>query len=581
MDVEVRLLGAVTVCIGGQVADIGHARQRCVLACLALEANRPVRAEQLLERVWADHPPRHGREALAGYLSRLRQVLAGAGQVAIRRQPEGYVLAVDPMVVDVFRFHDLTARARWCADSGQASKLYGRALALWRGEALAGMDTPWLNQTREWLDAQRLAVQLDYYDLALGQGAHSQLVAVLSQQAQAHPLDERLAGYLMLALYRCGRQADALEHYEQVRTRLAEDLGAEPGTDLQKRYMAILRRDPDFDLPAHIMPDDLPVLVSGFNGQSAEPAELPGFSAAPYRVFGEIVRAHRRRLGLTQEELAERTGINVRGIRNLEAGRIHAPRAGTLRVLADVFGLEGADRDRLFTFMLFEQPPVAISQTPQASASGSGIHPSALVGDGWHTTRFAVVVRLDTPGVETYQDWCIVADRDGLDQITSGLTTPHAATSSTGTAAALMVEVRYGARLVRLEQPLPHRSEFTLALPRPLQAGQRHDCGIIIRLDPGQPARPHYVLTASRPCELFTLRVRFHPDRPPRWVRRVNGEPVRMLDIVAPRTEPLTVDPVGEISTDFERPVMHLAYGAQWQSVDTPTDSKKAEPNIK
>jgi transcriptional regulator with XRE-family HTH domain len=284
-------------------------------------------------------------------------------------------------------------------------------------------------------------------------------------------------------------------------------------------------------------------------------------------VFGEIMRGHRRRLGLTQEELAERTGISVRGIRNLEAGRIHAPRAGTLRVLADAFELEAADRDRLFTFTLVEQPSDAVSLAPGTHASGLGPPPSAPAGDGWHTARFAVLVRLDTAGVETYQDWKIIADRDGLDRITLGLTIP---VTSDVSVPALTVDVRYGGRLLRHEQPLPHRSQFILALPQPLQSGQSHDCGIITRLAPGQPMRPHYVLTATRPCEQFTLRVRFHPDNLPQWVRRVCGEPVRMMDIVAPGTEPLAVDAVGEIHTQFERPTMYLAHGAQWQPADAP-----------
>ena len=284
-------------------------------------------------------------------------------------------------------------------------------------------------------------------------------------------------------------------------------------------------------------------------------------------MLGEMMRGHRRRLGLTQDELAERTGISVRGIRNLEAGRIHAPRPGTLRVLADAFELAGAERDRLFTFTAVQERHREADGTAQTQPSGLGRDPSRLPGDGWHTARFTVLVRLDTPGVETYQDWRIIADRDGLDQITLGLTTPI---TSTDPAPMSTVDVRYGAGLLRQEQPLPNRFEFTLALPRPLQAGQSHDCGIIVRLDPGQSMRPHYVLTATRPCERFTLRVRFHRDRLPRWVRRVCGEPVRMIDIVRPGTEPLAVDAFGEIYTEFYQPTMYLAYGAQWQPIDTP-----------
>lgn len=219
--------------------------------------------------------------------------------------------------------------------------------------------------------------------------------------------------------------------------------------------------------------------------------------------------------------------------------------------------------------------PSAVDFPSEGMMPGPDLHPSPISGDGWHAARFAVLVRLDTPGVETYQDWRIVADRDGLDQITPGVTTPRPSTASSVSGSSvsgpgLMVEVRYGARLLRHEQPLPHRSQFTLVLPRPLQAGQSHDCGIIVRLDPGQSMRSHYVLTATRPCEQFTLRVRFRPDRLPRWVRRVCGEPVRMLDIVAPGTEPLDLDAVGEIYTEFDRPTMYLAYGVQWQPADDP-----------
>jgi hypothetical protein len=227
-------------------------------------------------------------------------------------------------------------------------------------------------------------------------------------------------------------------------------------------------------------------------------------------------------------------------------------------------------------------PPSAASPAP---AAGLDPHPSRTAGGSWHAARFAVLVRLDTPGVETYQDWRITADLDGLDQITLGVTTPHpaAAASVSGSCVpgscvpgpGLMVEVRYGARLLRHENPLPNRSQFTLILPRPLRAGQSHDCGIIVRLDPGQPMRPHYVLTATRPCQLFTLRVRFPPDRLPRWVRRVCGEPVRTLDIVAPGTQPLAVDEAGEIYTEFDQPTMYLAYGVQWQPADDPAGSQR------
>jgi hypothetical protein len=213
----------------------------------------------------------------------------------------------------------------------------------------------------------------------------------------------------------------------------------------------------------------------------------------------------------------------------------------------------------------------AVDLPPEDTPAGLDPHTSPVSGDGWHRARFAVLVRLDTPVVETYQDWRIVADRDGLDQITLGVNTPRPSIASSVSGPGLTVEVRYGARLLHQEQPLPYRSQFTLVLPRALRAGQSHDCGIVVRLDSGQSMRSHYVLTATRPCQQFALRVRFHPDRLPRWVRRVSGEPVRMLDVVAPGTEPLAVDAVGEIYTEFDQPTMYLAYGAQWQPADDPT----------
>ncbi len=233
----------------------------------------------------------------------------------------------------------------------------------------------------------------------------------------------------------------------------------------------------------------------------------------------------------------------------------------------------GGDQDEVDRWVAARRRIAAATPASAAEMPAEGVlarSESPLSSDGWHVARFAVLVRLDTPGVETYQDWRIVADRDGLDQITPGVTTPLASALSAVSAPGLMVEVRYGARLVRHDQPLPSRSQFTLVLPRPLRAGQSHDCGIIVRLDPNESMRSHYVLTAVRPYGQFTLRVRFHPDRPPRWVRRVCGEPVRTLDVVAPGNEPFELDPVGEIYTEFDQPTMYLAYGAQWQLADDP-----------
>jgi DNA-binding SARP family transcriptional activator len=244
MGVEFRLLGDLEARVDGQVVDIGHARQRSVLAVLLVGADRTAPVEQILDRVWSERLPQRARSALSGYVSRLRQLLAGADDVRITRQAGGYRLAVDPLAVDLHRFRHLITRARAAGDAEHALELFDEALGLWRGEAFAALDTPWLNGMRTALDAERLAAELDRNDLALRWGRHRELEGVLTDLALAHPLNERLAAQLMLAEYRGGRQADALHRYEQLRVRLADELGANPSPPLRRLHRQILTADP-------------------------------------------------------------------------------------------------------------------------------------------------------------------------------------------------------------------------------------------------------------------------------------------------------------------------------------------------
>jgi DNA-binding SARP family transcriptional activator len=250
MVVEFRLLGDVEVRVDGHVVDVGHARQRGVLATLLVEANRPVPVGVLLDRVWADRLPQRARNALSGYVSRLRRLLADADDVAIGRQGGGYRLSVDPMAVDVHRFRHLIGEARAAADDDEAVRLFEQALGLWRGEAFGMLSTPWLDAVRVSLEAARLAAELDRNDLALRRGCHAAIEDELWARSAAYPQHERLAGQLMLALYRCGRQADALHRYERLRRGLAEDLGADPSPPLQRLHHQILTADPALALPA-------------------------------------------------------------------------------------------------------------------------------------------------------------------------------------------------------------------------------------------------------------------------------------------------------------------------------------------
>ncbi len=245
MTVEFRLLGAVEAQVDGRRLDIGHARQRCVLAALLVDVNQPITLEQLVDRVWSDRAPYSARNSLATYVSRLRHLLANAAGVAISRRPGGYVLETDALSVDVHRFRHWAAQARATADPGEATVLFDRCLDIWGGEPFASLDTAWINDLRGALVAERLAVVLDRNDVALRAGRHGELLGELTAALAVHPLDERLAGQLMLAQYRSGRQADALGTYRQLRQRLVEELGVDPGPALQAVHQQILAGDTD------------------------------------------------------------------------------------------------------------------------------------------------------------------------------------------------------------------------------------------------------------------------------------------------------------------------------------------------
>ncbi|WP_234834677.1 BTAD domain-containing putative transcriptional regulator [Mycolicibacterium stellerae] len=241
--VEFRILGDVEARADGQRLDIGPARQRCVLLALLVDVNRPVPTDQLIERVWSDELPHRARNSLAGYLSRLRQVIAQHG-VQIARQSGGYVLTADPSSIDLHCFRELTVKARAATDPADADGLFEKALAMWRGVPFASLDTPWVNDVRTALEAEHLAVIFDRNDSGLRVGRHGELLAQLAAMAADHPLDERLAGQLMLAQFRCGRQADALETFRAMRERLVEELGTDPGPALRQVHQQILDGDP-------------------------------------------------------------------------------------------------------------------------------------------------------------------------------------------------------------------------------------------------------------------------------------------------------------------------------------------------
>ena len=279
MTTEVRVLGDVGVLVDGRAVGIGAARQRCVLAVLVAEANRVVTVDRLADRVWCPgRAPKDPGGVVRTYISRLRRALAVVEGVALVHQSAGYEVVVDERCVDLYRFRSLLARARSANRDDQAAALMQEALGLWRGEPFAGLDTPWLNEVRESLVVQRQAARLDLIDVQLRLGRHTELLAELVEHVAAHPLDERVAGQMMLALYRSGRQADALAQYQRIRTLLADELGADPGPALRDLHQRMLTTSPALITPASrpassppvVIPRQLPAAPRGFIGRARE-----------------------------------------------------------------------------------------------------------------------------------------------------------------------------------------------------------------------------------------------------------------------------------------------------------------------
>jgi len=290
---EFGVLGAMEARIAGRLVALGHARQRSVLAVLLVEAGRPVTVDQLIDRVWGVDAPQGAAGALYSYLSRLRAAVADAG-AGIERRPGGYVLTVDPQTVDLHRFRRLTTLARAAESDRSAAELIAQALGLWRGEPFAGLDAPWLASTRQLLLSERFAAELDHNDVLLRLGRHGELLPSLSAAVAEHPLDERLAEQSMLALYRCGRQADADEQYRRIRHRLADELGSDPGAGLRRLHERILAADPTLNgaagdtrvpqaqlSPPPTVPAQLPADVRAFTGRTGELATLDRSLAPP------------------------------------------------------------------------------------------------------------------------------------------------------------------------------------------------------------------------------------------------------------------------------------------------------------
>ena len=269
--VEFKLLGPLEVEIDGRVVAISGRRQRSLLGLLLLHANTPVSRDRLIDALWGERPTETAANSLQVAVHALRKVL-GADRIATRG--DGYLLRIEEGELDLERFHELVQRARGTAPAAAAETLR-EALALWAGPALSDLgDAPFAETERARLEELHLTALEERIAADLALGRHVELVAELEALVAAHPYRERLRREHMLGLYRSGRQAEALDAYRHARRTFVDELGIEPGAELQALERAMLRQDPALALPAARAKSNIPAPLTPLVGRRLELAAV-------------------------------------------------------------------------------------------------------------------------------------------------------------------------------------------------------------------------------------------------------------------------------------------------------------------
>jgi DNA-binding SARP family transcriptional activator len=320
---DFRILGPLEVSDDGRSIDLGGARQRALLAILLLHRGEVVPAERLVDDLYGADPPPTAAKSLQAHVSRLRRALGGDGRV--RTRGGGYALETDRGEVDADRFSELLDRGRHALAYDrpeEAAESLAAALELWRGAPLADLAYEEFAQPEIGrLEELRLGCVEDRLDAELALGRHTEAVGELERLVRDFPLRERLRGQLMLALYRGGRQAEALQVYQEGRRLLADELGLDPGRALQELERAILNQDPRLDLRGGEPTDGMSArpgrLVAGaFIGREAELALLDDALADALAGRGRLLllsgEAGIGKSRLTDEAAARAKGLGVR-----------------------------------------------------------------------------------------------------------------------------------------------------------------------------------------------------------------------------------------------------------------------------
>ena len=249
---EFLILGPLEAVEGDRSLPLGGGRQRALLALLLTRANQVVSTDLLIDELWGVRPPKQALNTIQYYVSQLRKTL-GADRIVTR--PPGYAIRIDTEELDLARFERLAAE-----DNAESLR---EALSLWRGPALADLTSEsFAREEAARLEELRLAVRERRIDADLESGRSSELVPEIERLIDQHPLRERLRGQLMLALYRAGRQADALSAYQEARSTLVDELGIEPGAALQELERAMLRQDPSLELARELPTPERSILVA-------------------------------------------------------------------------------------------------------------------------------------------------------------------------------------------------------------------------------------------------------------------------------------------------------------------------------
>jgi DNA-binding SARP family transcriptional activator/CheY-like chemotaxis protein len=354
MPVEFRLLGPVTVVHQGRALVLGPPQQRFILATLALEVNRLVPVERLVELVWPD-PPRTASHAVRVCVSRLRSVLAAVPptEVELVGGRSGYTLRAEPQSIDVHRFRQLLERARTEVNDDTRVALLDQALALWSGPALADAGSPeGRERLRQGLTEARLTAIEDRVDARLRLGRHAELLDELVGLVAAEPVRERLAGQLMLALHRGGQTSEALAVYQRIRRRLADEFGLDPGTGLRRLEAEILRGGATVD---------------------PEPVAPVGTGTTRDRAGIRVVLVDDHPLFRTGLRVALETGTDIAVV--AEAGGVHEAIDAVARVRPDVVLMDlhlpdgsGVEATRLLTARHDDVPVLVMTMSEEDEA---------------------------------------------------------------------------------------------------------------------------------------------------------------------------------------------------------------------